>query len=262
MSIKLADNEDGFVCHLFAADDDLACKDYVRERLGRPDWKPNGGNGNGRRRRTDAEITAAVMQAAMAPETTPRKVVARYQYCDEAGAILYEVEKFDPKGFRQRRKTASGWDYQLGDVRRVLYRLPDLFAWPDANVFVCEGEKDCENVAALGLCTTWAASGRWEGVDVSTLHGRDVFIIADNDANKAGEGKALAAARALHDVVRTIKIVQLPRPPRRQGRVRLAAKPHQGGVRRGLRLGAGVGAGCKEKRDRGPAHIVRRQGCQ
>ena len=36
---------DGFLVHSFAGDDDIACKDYVRKRLGAPEWKPNGGSG-------------------------------------------------------------------------------------------------------------------------------------------------------------------------------------------------------------------------
>src|SRR6266487_2041044 len=30
----------GFVVHSFAGDDPFACKDYVRERLGLPEWEP------------------------------------------------------------------------------------------------------------------------------------------------------------------------------------------------------------------------------
>jgi hypothetical protein len=33
----------GFIIHSFADDDVMACRDYVRERLGEPQWKPNGG---------------------------------------------------------------------------------------------------------------------------------------------------------------------------------------------------------------------------
>jgi hypothetical protein len=34
-----------------------------------------------------------------------------------------------------------------------LYRLPELLKYPDGTVFVCEGEKDSDNVAALGQWT-------------------------------------------------------------------------------------------------------------
>ena len=49
------------------------------------------------------------------------RVVNRYAYTDEAGEVLYEVERMRPKGFRQRRPNgAGGYAYTLGDVRRVL----------------------------------------------------------------------------------------------------------------------------------------------
>jgi hypothetical protein len=35
---------DGFVAHSFAGDDDMLCKDYVKERLGYERWEPGGGH--------------------------------------------------------------------------------------------------------------------------------------------------------------------------------------------------------------------------
>jgi hypothetical protein len=40
---------DGFLCHSFCGDDWRDCRDYVRQRLGLPDWKP----GDGQRRTID-----------------------------------------------------------------------------------------------------------------------------------------------------------------------------------------------------------------
>src|SRR5262249_26000897 len=75
------------------------------------------------------------------------RIVATYKYRDEKGKLLFEAVRFDPKNFRQRRPTGGGnyaWD--LKGVRRVPYRLPVLLAADrDAWVFVCEGEKDCDN---------------------------------------------------------------------------------------------------------------------
>ena len=42
---------DGFIVHSFSGDDAIACKDYVRKKLGLPPFEPNGhkgGNGNGK----------------------------------------------------------------------------------------------------------------------------------------------------------------------------------------------------------------------
>jgi len=58
-------------------------------------------------------------------------IVATYDYRDEAGKLLFQVCRFDPKDFRQRRPDPSaldGWTWKTTGVRRVLYRLPELLA--------------------------------------------------------------------------------------------------------------------------------------
>src|SRR5215467_13753316 len=56
LSVKIDPNApDGFVVHSFADDDPIACKDYVRGKLGLEGFKPNGGSG--RRRRADRKST-------------------------------------------------------------------------------------------------------------------------------------------------------------------------------------------------------------
>jgi hypothetical protein len=55
------------------------------------------------------------------------RIVCTYEYTDEFGALLYEVVRFEPKDFRQRRPDGlGGWIWNLDDTRRVLYRLPEL----------------------------------------------------------------------------------------------------------------------------------------
>ena len=118
----------------------------------------------------------------------------------------------DPKTFRQRRPDGNGgciWN--LDDVRRVPYRLPDLLKYPSGTVFVTEGEKDADRVASLDLCATTVASGKWTDDIVEHFAGRDVVILQDND--EPGRKKAIAAANALHGVAWTIRIVLLPDLP-------------------------------------------------
>src|SRR4051794_23290110 len=56
-----------------------------------------------------------------------RRVVAVYPYTDENGALLFEKVRYQPKGFAQRRPDGKGGHlHKLGDVRRVLYRLPEI----------------------------------------------------------------------------------------------------------------------------------------
>src|SRR5581483_6720109 len=82
------------------------------------------------------------------PAAAARRIVAVYPYRDEAGALLYEVVRYAPKAFRQRRPDGQGGHvWTLAGVRRVLYRLPELrarlAARPAAErvVYVAEGEK-------------------------------------------------------------------------------------------------------------------------
>jgi hypothetical protein len=152
----------GFVVHSFAGDDPIQCRDYVREKVGLSPWKP-GGNGHVPHK-TEAEIEKSVLAAIKrqsADGGSKSNVVARFDYADEQGTLLYQVERLEPKRFRQRRPDGKGgWIWKLDDVRRVVYHWPELLKYPDATVFVTEGEKDSDRVASLGHCATTVAGGK------------------------------------------------------------------------------------------------------
>jgi AAA domain len=220
------DAPDGFVCHSFANDNPIVCRDYIREKLNLPPFKPNGRtNGNGGANNDDTFIKA-VMRAALAQGCAkPKgKIVATYDYTDADGKLLYQVVRYEPndkpKYFRQRRPDGNGdWTWNLDDPqypgslngRRVLYRWPELLKFPNATIFVTEGEKDCDRVCSLEHCATTVASGKWTDDCVKALAGRDVFILQDND--DTGRQKAQTAAQALHGTAATIRIVSLPDLP-------------------------------------------------
>jgi RecA-family ATPase len=217
LSVKLDSNApDGFVVHSFADDDPIVCRDYVRSKAGLEAFKPNGGNGRNKRM-SDAAIEAAVMavaQGTVADNRPKGHVVAEYNYTDIDGTLLYQVVRLEPKDFRQRRPDGNGgWIWNLGDVRRVPYRWPDLLEYPDATIFVTEGEKDADRVASLGHCATCVASGKWTDTCVQALKHRDVIILQDND--KAGHTKALTAAQALYGAAKSMRVVLLPDLPDR-----------------------------------------------
>ena len=212
LSVKLDSSApDGFVTHSFAGDDPIICRDHVRAKAGLEPFKPNGG---GRQRASDDAIERALM-AAVAKQSRNGKpkgrIVAKYDYTDGDGTLLYQVLRLEPKSFRQRRPDGNGgWIWQL-DERRVIYRWPDLLKYPDATVFVCEGEKDADRVASLGHCATTVAAGKWTEECVQALAGHDVIILEDND--QPGRDKALTAAQALYGRAKTIRIVSLPNLP-------------------------------------------------
>jgi hypothetical protein len=187
---------DGFLVYSFAEDDPIICRDYVREKCGLPAFSPNGNRelvqikdvAPGRQAVDDATIAAALATIKAIPPQ-PSKIVKTYDYTDATGALLYQVCRLEPKSFRQRRPDGNGgWIWEAGE-QRVLYRLLDLLQYPDATVFLTEGEKDADRVAELGYCATTVASGKWTPECVQALAGRDVWILQDND--DAGRNSAV-----------------------------------------------------------------------
>jgi hypothetical protein len=199
---------DGFLVHSFANDDAIACKRYVREKCGLPPFKVNGSQ-----RRSSSEVANLLRAAVLSQqqEKPPGVLVATYNYTDKDGSLLYQILRFEPKTFRQRRPDGNGsWIWKLED-RRVLYRLPELQQYPDATVFVCEGEKDADRVVSEGQCATTVASGKWTDECVQALAGRDVLILEDND--DAGREKAQTTAVLLHGIAKSVRVVRLPGLP-------------------------------------------------
>jgi hypothetical protein len=206
LSVKITDNGKDIIVNTFSpADDRMACLKWAREKIGIQS-KTNGKD----KFSLDVMIGAAMQAAA---ERQPKaKIVEVYPYQDRDGTPLYQSLRLEPKSFRQRRPDGNGgWIWKLNGVRRVIYRWPELIKYADATVFICEGEKDANNVAAFGLCATTVASGKWTDDCVNALAGRHCWILEDND--EAGRKKALEAATLLHPVAARVKIVRFPSLP-------------------------------------------------
>jgi putative DNA primase/helicase len=138
-----------------------------------------------------------------------RRIVAEYDYCDENGELLFQVVRFEPKDFRQRRPDGKGgWSWKLNGVRRVLYHLPELIG--ARSVMVCEGEKDCETAMALGLVATCNphGAGKWRPEFADKLKGKRVCIIAD--ADDPGRKHAESVALCLAGNVNSLRVIELP----------------------------------------------------
>jgi hypothetical protein len=206
LSITISDSGDDIVVHSFARDDPIECKKYVREKCG-IQFKPNG-----KQRFSEDDITRAVMTAteARVPKSKP---IASFDYQGSDGTLLYQVLRFSPKNFRQRRPDGNGgYIWKLTD-KRVVYRWPELRQFPDATIFVTEGEKDADRLWSIDLCATTVAAGKWTDECVQALVRRDIIILQDND--DAGRAKALEAAKLIHGVANTVRVVLLPGLPQR-----------------------------------------------
>jgi AAA domain len=204
LSIKLSSTApEGFVVHSFAGDDPIVCRDYVKEKC--EIVRPDKSNGHRAASISDDAIDRALRAAVAAQQENSPKgvVVARYDYRDGDGTLLYQVLRYEPKDFR--------FSYPNGSTnRRVLYRWPELLKYPSGTTFVTEGEKDADRVASIKYCecATTVASGKWTDECIRALAGRDCLILEDND--ETGRKKALEAATRLHGVANTIRIVRLP----------------------------------------------------
>src|SRR5229473_1550446 len=80
-----------------------------------------------------AAVVAALKALGLWPELVPRQsriIVATYDYTDEAGELLYQVCRTEPKGFFQRRPNGYGGWINKKLPRQVLYRLPEVLEAP------------------------------------------------------------------------------------------------------------------------------------
>ncbi len=137
-----------------------------------------------------------------------------YDYRDEAGALLFQAVRYEPKGFKQRRpKPDGGWDWSVKDVRIVPYRLAELLADATRIVVVVEGEKDTDNLVRIGVLATCNAggAGKWTAEHAEFLRGRRVVVLPDND--DPGRKHAEQVAQSLHGIAKWVRVVALPDLP-------------------------------------------------
>ncbi len=142
-------------------------------------------------------------------------IVATYDYPDATGTLVYQVVRRADKTFTQRRPDgAGGWVYSLAGVPRIPYRLPELLAADrGATVWYPEGEKDADNLAALGLTATTNSegAGKLRPEAAEAFRGRRVILLPDND--DTGRDGAAKSAAVLHGIAREVRLLALPGLP-------------------------------------------------
>lgn len=143
------------------------------------------------------------------------QVVAEYPYTDEQGEVLFVVRRIEP-GYDRERKTFRQYrpDGTAGTkgIRRVLYRLPEVAAEAQAGgtVFVCEGEKDADNLrtqaGVVATCNVMGA-GKWSDTYTASLRGAsEVVVIADRD--EPGRRHAAAVAESVKRAGIPVRILE------------------------------------------------------
>lgn len=161
-------------------------------------------------------------KASSAPPTRPADVV--YSYQDAGGVVRYQVLRWNLTPAEQpcyngaakliRHAGPDGRPGMPAGVAPLLYRLPAVLAAdPALPVFVCEGEKDADRLAAAGLVSTCnsGGAGHWPAGGSQHLAGRQVVILPDND--EAGRRHAALVADELRPVAAAVTVLALPGLP-------------------------------------------------
>lgn len=151
------------------------------------------------------------------------KFVCAYVYRDESGKPLFEVARIDTskggkrdKTFRQHRLVGENWTFPLeagvpDELKDTLYHLPEVKSAikAGATVYVVEGEKDADNMAALGYTATTnvMGAGKWRDAYTAALAGADVALVPDND--KPGRVHAELVSRSMCGKVKSVRVIDL-----------------------------------------------------
>lgn len=167
--------------------------------------------------------------------SAPKRQIAAYDYTSADGELLFQVVRFEPKDFRPRRPDGrGGWHWNMQGVRRVLYRLPQVLAEVEAGrpVYIAEGEKAADAVAALGAAATCSpgGAGKWRAEYGAALAGAHVVVLSDNDPQATtpegaprwhpdgrpvlpGQDHAADVAKHLQGIAASVQVVMLPGLP-------------------------------------------------
>lgn len=198
-----------------------SCRIYLRPR------------NSGERVRPSPRVTSRGKATSKVTESTTKQLVASYHYEDEAGILLYVVERFEwmetlEDGTTRKTKTFSQWRlgpdggklYGLGEIRRVLYELPGVLSAirQGHQVWIVEGEKCADALNdrfryELGdgdrATTAPGGSHGWRSEFAEVFRGANVVIWPDADEVGQRLGERIIAD--LQGVARSIRLVSAAR---------------------------------------------------
>lgn len=132
----------------------------------------------------------------------PKRREVAHDYRDEHGQLRYQVVRFDPKDFRQRRPDGNGgWIWNLKNIERIPYRLDRLVDVTD--IWIVEGEKDADRLAGHGFNSTCNAGGAGKWADSLTerlvkVGAQRGYIIPDHDQTGRDHAQQVARSCASH----------------------------------------------------------------
>src|SRR5262249_51506156 len=170
---------------------------FVKKKLGLPEFDPKKKKGN-------------VSAKPFSP------IVAEYVYPLADRTPYLRVQRTAAKDFPQYHWDGEKWISGKPKGPKIPYRLPELIAAaPTTPIYICEGEKDCDALAAISLVATCnsegadnGSGGKWTSDLNQYFKDRNVNIIPDNDAQ--GRKHAQHVARQLYPIAASVRIVELP----------------------------------------------------
>ena len=128
LAVRPSPDGDGFVVHSHCGDDWTLCKDYVRERLGLPQWQP----GDGRDRRVDPSRLKTFERAAVEAEAERRPLTQDDRVRIERARAVWD-EATDPRGTLAERYLAIARAGLDDDVAGKVLRYHPRCPWRDEN---------------------------------------------------------------------------------------------------------------------------------
>ena len=148
------------------------------------------------------------VQERLAPRNYLSKI---FDYFDEDGVLRYQVQRFEPKTFRQRRPDdKGGWINNMEGVEALPYALPSLLANKNRAIYVVEGEKCADRLIHEGKLATTNHGGanNWKPEINKWFKDRLVVVIPDND--EAGRKHADRVCHNLVGIAAEIRRIDLP----------------------------------------------------
>jgi DNA polymerase bacteriophage-type len=139
--------------------------------------------------------------------------VDEYIYRDAGGRPYLRVVRTSAKKFPQFHFENGRWKAGKPTGPKIPYRLPELIASDDP-IWICEGEKDANNVAALGLTATCNSegAGKWGAELGKWFTGKPAaYVLEDND--DAGRRHAAKVVSTLTGIVPDIRVISFPELP-------------------------------------------------
>jgi len=149
------------------------------------------------------------------PNLTDKKKTIKevYSYKNEKDKIIFQVVKYDSKDFKQRRPDPDKpgeFIWNLQGIKRIIYNLPEIIEKKDKVIFIPEGEKDCDNLAKIGILATTnsGGAGKWKTEYNKFFKNREIILLPDND--EVGIRHAQDIGKSLKGIAKYIKYLILP----------------------------------------------------